>query len=110
MGTVSFLSLQTCTNRTQPIFVDFFFVRYQLNSCCAMEVNHRVLGPAVMLVASSHHWLTFDGLLLFSRLISRCLRCPTTSSLMLRPNEAKNSSSRMSIALSMDKPPRAEPI
>jgi hypothetical protein len=69
--------------------------------------THRVLGPAAMLVASSHGRLTFDGLLLFSRLISRCLRCPTTISLMLRPNAAKNSSSRISIALSMDRSARA---
>src|SRR5438093_1038311 len=41
MRTVSLLSLQTCPNRAQPIFVGFFFVRYQLNSCCAMEVDHR---------------------------------------------------------------------
>src|SRR5215469_9794095 len=46
IGTVRFLSLQTCPNCTQPIFVCVFFVRYQLNSCGAMEVyhgaNHRI--------------------------------------------------------------------
>src|SRR5215831_8709788 len=41
MRTVRFLSLQTCPNCAQPIFVRVFFVRYQLNCCCAMEVNHR---------------------------------------------------------------------
>src|SRR5436305_9092241 len=39
--TVRFLSLYTCPDGTQPIFVRVFFIRYQLNSCCAMEVKHR---------------------------------------------------------------------
>src|SRR5436305_4454789 len=39
--TVSFLSLHTCPDGTQPVFVCVFFVCYQLNSCCAMEVKHR---------------------------------------------------------------------
>src|SRR5438067_10658555 len=41
MRAVCFLSLQTSPNCAQPILVRVFFVRYQLNSCCAMEVNHR---------------------------------------------------------------------
>src|SRR2546423_9500324 len=38
---IRFLRRQTCPNRTQPICVCVFLVRYQLNSCCAMEVKHR---------------------------------------------------------------------
>src|SRR5215472_12957189 len=39
--TVCFLSLQTGLNRAQPIFVRLFFIRYQVNPCRTMEVNHR---------------------------------------------------------------------
>src|SRR6478672_10472726 len=41
MRTVSFLSLQTCPNCAQPIFVRFFFVRHHMRPCDAMEIKHR---------------------------------------------------------------------
>src|SRR5262245_20372433 len=41
MRTISFLSLQTCPNRAQPISVGLFFVRHHIRPSDAMEIKHR---------------------------------------------------------------------